>query len=186
MLYDDGAIPSQPNRQKTRKNTEGIATERQRCQRQRESRERNARGRDRRRTVARPARNRTGGLRNQRVIADRPRNQTSSQKDAFFFRANPTFALDHVTVHNPQNRSQRARRRFPGVPVPCRRDPRGAGGCRRCRQHQALVATMVGMMRTTSGNVMQKHEPRRRDTGRRCLTPRIGFIPAAVRRARRR
>ena len=101
VVYDDGgdsiATESAEKRGKYGRHRHG----RQRCQRQRESRERNARiGRDRRRTVARPARNRTGGLRNQRVIADRPRNQTSSQEGRILLQANPTFALDHVTVHN--------------------------------------------------------------------------------------
>ena len=44
-------------------------------------------------------------------------------------------------------------------------------------QHQALVATMVGMMRTTSGNVMHKSTNLADATPVDVLGHRIGFIP---------
>ena len=100
------------------------------------------------------------------------------KKDAFFFKANPTFALNHVTVHNRKTGRD-------VLDVPCRRDPRGAGGCRRCRTasgaggHHGRHDADDQRQRDA-----QKHEPRRRDTGRRAWTPHR-FHSAAVRRARR-
>ena len=109
--------------------------------------------------------------------------RTSSQEGRILLQSEPDIRARPCDGAQPQNRSQRARRRFPGVP--CRRDPRGAGGCRRCRTasgaggHHGRHDADDQRQRDA-----QKHEPRRRDTGRRARTPHR-FHSAAVRRARR-
>ena len=97
------------------------------------------------------------------------------KKDAFFFKANPTFALDHVTVHNRKT----GRDVLDDVSLAFHAGATHAVlvDAEDVEQHQALVATMVGMMRTTSGNVMHKSTNLADATPVDVLGHRIGFIP---------
>ena len=97
------------------------------------------------------------------------------KKDAFFFKANPTFALDHVTVHNRRT----GRDVLDDVSLAFHAGATHAVlvDAEDVEQHQALVATMVGMMRTTSGNVMHKSTNLADATPVDVLGHRIGFIP---------
>ena len=97
------------------------------------------------------------------------------KKDAFFFKANPTFALDHVTVHNRKT----GRNVLDDVSLAFHAGATHAVlvDAEDVEQHQALVATMVGMMRTTSGNVMHKSTNLADATPVDVLGHRIGFIP---------
>ena len=97
------------------------------------------------------------------------------KKDAFFFKANPTFALDHVTVHNRKT----GRDVLDDVSLAFHAGATHAVlvDAEDVEQHQALVATMVGMMRTTSGNVMHKSTNLTDATPVDVLGHRIGFIP---------
>ena len=97
------------------------------------------------------------------------------KKDAFFFKANPTFALNHVTVHNRKT----GRDVLDDVSLAFHAGATHAVlvDAEDVEQHQALVATMVGMMRTTSGNVMHKSTNLADATPVDVLGHRIGFIP---------
>ena len=105
------------------------------------------------------------------------------KKDAFFFKANPTFALDHVTVHNRKT----GRDVLDDVSLAFHAGATHAVlvDAEDVEQHQALGGHHgrhdADDQRQRDA---QKHEPRRRDTGRRAWTPHR-FHSAAVRRARR-
>ena len=89
------------------------------------------------------------------------------KKDAFFFKANPTFALDHVTVTNRKT----GRNILDDLSLSFHAGATHAVlvDAEDREQHQALLATMVGMVRTDRGNVMHKSANRR--TGRNVGTP---------------
>ncbi|WP_432623973.1 ATP-binding cassette domain-containing protein [Bifidobacterium sp.] len=97
------------------------------------------------------------------------------KKDAFFFKANPTFALDHVTVNNRKT----GRNVLDDVSLAFHAGATYAVlvDAEDAEQHQALLATMVGMMRTTSGNVMHKSANIADVEPVDVLGHRIGFIP---------
>lgn len=97
------------------------------------------------------------------------------KKDAFFFKANPTFALDHVTVTNRKT----GRNILDDLSLSFH-----AGATHAVlvdvedrEQHQALLATMVGMVRTDRGNVMHKSANLSDVEPVEMLGHRIGFIP---------
>lgn len=97
------------------------------------------------------------------------------KKDAFFFKANPTFALDHVTVINRKT----GRNILDDLSLSFH-----AGATHAVlvdtedrEQHQALLATMVGMVRTDRGNVMHKSTNLSDVEPVEMLGHRIGFIP---------
>ena len=96
------------------------------------------------------------------------------KKDAFFFKANPTFALDHVTVNDRKT----GRNVLDDVSLAFHAGATYAVlvDADDAEQHQALVATMVGMMRTTSGNVMHKSTNIADVEPLDVLGHRIGFI----------
>mgnify|MGYP000752748990 CR=1 FL=1 len=89
------------------------------------------------------------------------------KKDAFFFKANPTFALDHVTVHNRKT----GRDVLDDVSLAFHAGATHAVlvDAEDVEQHQALVATMVGMMHKST-NLADA-------TPVDVLGHRIGFIP---------
>ena len=180
------AIPSQPNRQKTRKNTEGIATEdsvaSDNANRVNE-------------TLALGATDDEQSLDQHETVQADSATSVSSQidreikhhrkKDAFFFKANPAFALDHVTMHNRKT----GRDVLDDVslafhagarPTRCWWMPKMSNSIRRW-----WPPWSGGMMRTTSGNVMHKSTNLADATPVDVLGHRIGFHSAAVRRARR-
>lgn len=97
------------------------------------------------------------------------------KKDAFFFKANPTFALDHVTVSNRKT----GRNVLDDVSLAFHAGATYAVlvDADDAEQRQALLATMVGMMRTTSGNVMHKSTNIADVEPVDVLGHRIGFIP---------
>lgn len=97
------------------------------------------------------------------------------KKDAFFFKANPTFALDHVTVNDRKT----GRNVLDDVSLAFHAGATYAVlvDADDAEQHQALLATMVGMMRTTSGNVMHKSTNIADVEPVDVLGHRIGFIP---------
>ena len=76
------------------------------------------------------------------------------KKDAFFFKANPTFALNHVTVTNRKT----GRNILDDLSLSFHAGATHAVlvDAEDREQHQALLATMVGMVRTDRGNVMHK------------------------------
>lgn len=97
------------------------------------------------------------------------------KKDEFFFKANPTFALDHVTVTNRKT----GRNILDDLSLSFH-----AGATHEVlvdaedrEQHQALLATMVGMARTDRGNVMHKSVNLSDVEPVEMLGHRIGFIP---------
>lgn len=97
------------------------------------------------------------------------------KKDAFFFKANPTFALDHVTVTNRKT----GRNILDDLSLSFH-----AGATHSVlvdaedrEQHQTLLATMVGMVRTDRGNVMHKSTNLSDVEPVEMLGHRIGFIP---------
>ena len=89
------------------------------------------------------------------------------KKDAFFFKANPTFALNHVTVHNRKT----GRDVLDDVSLAFHAGATHAVlvDAEDVEQHQALVATMVGMMHKST-NLADA-------TPVDVLGHRIGFIP---------
>lgn len=101
--------------------------------------------------------------------------QHHRKKDAFFFKANPTFALDHVTVHDRKT----GRNVLDDVSLAFHAGATYAVlvNADDVEQRQALLATMVGMMRTTSGNVMHKSTNIADVEPIDVLGHRIGFIP---------
>lgn len=97
------------------------------------------------------------------------------KKDAFFFKANPTFALDHVTVTNRKT----GRNILDDLSLSFHAGATHAVlvDAEDREQHQALLATMVGMVRTDRGNVMHKSANLSDVEPVEMLGHRIGFIP---------
>ena len=97
------------------------------------------------------------------------------KKDAFFFKTNPTFALDHVTVTNRKT----GRNILDDLSLSFHAGSTHAVlvDAEDCEQHQALLATMVGMVRTDRGNVMHKSANLSDTEPVEVLGHRIGFIP---------
>ena len=97
------------------------------------------------------------------------------KKDAFFFKANPTFALDHVTVTNRKT----GRNILDDLSLSFHAGATHAVlvNVEDREQHQALLATMVGMVRTDRGNVMHKSANLSDVEPVEVLGHRIGFIP---------
>lgn len=97
------------------------------------------------------------------------------KKDAFFFKANPTFALDHVTVTNRKT----GRNILDDLSLSFHAGATHAVlvDAEDREQHQALLATMVGMVRTDRGNVMHKSANLSDVEPAEMLGHRIGFIP---------
>lgn len=97
------------------------------------------------------------------------------KKDAFFFKANPTFALDHVTVTNRKT----GRNILDDLSLSFHAGATHAVlvDAEDREQHQALLATMVGMVRTDRGNVMHKSTNLSDVEPVEMLGHRIGFIP---------
>ena len=97
------------------------------------------------------------------------------KKDAFFFKANPTFALDHVTVINRKT----GRNILDDLSLSFHAGATHAVlvDAEDREQHQALLATMVGMVRTDRGNVMHKSTNLSDVEPVEMLGHRIGFIP---------
>ena len=97
------------------------------------------------------------------------------KKDAFFFKANPTFALDHVTVTNRKT----GRNILDDLSLSVHAGATHAVlvDAEDREQHQALLATMVGMVRTDRGNVMHKSTNLSDVEPVEMLGHRIGFIP---------
>ena len=97
------------------------------------------------------------------------------KKDAFFFKANPTFALDHVTVTNRKT----GRNILDDLSLSFHAGATHAVlvDAEDREQHQALLATMVGMVRTDRGNVMHKSANLSDVESAEMLGHRIGFIP---------
>ena len=97
------------------------------------------------------------------------------KKDEFFFKANPTFALDHVTVTNRKT----GRNILDDLSLSFHAGATHAVlvDAEDREQHQALLATMVGMVRTDRGNVMHKSANLSDVEPVEMLGHRIGFIP---------
>lgn len=97
------------------------------------------------------------------------------KKDAFFFKANPTFALDHVTVTNRKT----GRNILDDLSLSFHAGATHAVlvDAEDREQHQALLATMVGMVRTDRGNMMYKSTNLSDVEPVEMLGHRIGFIP---------
>lgn len=97
------------------------------------------------------------------------------KKDAFFFKANPTFALEHVTVTNRKT----GRNILDDLSLSFHAGATHAVlvDAEDREQHQALLATMVGMVRTDRGNVMHKSANLSDVEPVEMLGHRIGFIP---------
>lgn len=97
------------------------------------------------------------------------------KKDAFFFKANPTFALDHVTVTNRKT----GRNILDDLSLSFHAGATHAVlvDAEDREQHQTLLATMVGMVRTDRGNVMHKSTNLSDVEPVEMLGHRIGFIP---------
>lgn len=97
------------------------------------------------------------------------------KKDEFFFKANPTFALDHVTVTNRKT----GRNILDDLSLSFHAGSTHAVlvDAEDREQHQALLATMVGMVRTDRGNVMHKSANLSDTEPVEVLGHRIGFIP---------
>lgn len=97
------------------------------------------------------------------------------KKDAFFFKTNPTFALDHVTVTNRKT----GRNILDDLSLSFHAGSTHAVlvDAEDREQHQALLATMVGMVRTDRGNVMHKSANLSDTEPVEVLGHRIGFIP---------
>lgn len=97
------------------------------------------------------------------------------KKDAFFFKTNPTFALDHVTVTNRKT----GRNILDDLSLSFHAGSTHAVlvDAEDREQHQALLATMVGMVRTDRGNVMHKSVNLSDTEPVEVLGHRIGFIP---------
>jgi len=97
------------------------------------------------------------------------------KKDAFFFKANPTFALDHVTVTNRKT----GRNILDDLSLSFHAGATHAVlvDAEDREQHQALLATMVGMVRPDRGNVMHKSANLSDVEPVEMLGHRIGFIP---------
>ena len=97
------------------------------------------------------------------------------KKDEFFFKANPTFALDHVTVTNRKT----GRNILDDLSLSFHAGATHAVlvDAEDREQHQALLATMVGMARTDRGNVMHKSANLSDVEPVEMLGHRIGFIP---------
>lgn len=97
------------------------------------------------------------------------------KKDAFFFKANPTFALNHVTVTNRKT----GRNILDDLSLSFHAGATHAVlvDAEDREQHQALLATMVGMVRTDRGNVMHKSTNLSDVEPVEMLGHRIGFIP---------
>lgn len=97
------------------------------------------------------------------------------KKDAFFFKANPTFALDHVTVTNRKT----GRNILDDLSLSFHAGATHAVlvDAEDREQHQALLATMVGMVRPDRGNVMHKSVNLSDVEPVEMLGHRIGFIP---------
>lgn len=97
------------------------------------------------------------------------------KKDAFFFKANPTFALDHVTVTNRKT----GRNILDDLSLSFHAGATHAVlvDAEDREQHQALLATMVGMVRTDRGNMMHKSTNLSDVEPVEMLGHRIGFIP---------
>ena len=99
----------------------------------------------------------------------------TKKKDAFFFKANPTFALNHVTVTDRKT----GRNLLDDLSLAFH-----AGATHAVlvdeednEQHQTLLATMVGMIRPNSGNVTHKSAKLDELEPVEVLGHRIGFIP---------
>ena len=97
------------------------------------------------------------------------------KKDTFFLKTNPTFALDHVTVNDRKT----GRNVLDNVSLAFQ-----AGATHAilidaddAEQHQALLATMVGMIRPNSGNVMHKSTNIADVEPLDVLGHRLGYIP---------
>lgn len=97
------------------------------------------------------------------------------KKDEFFFKANPTFALDHVTVTNRKT----GRNILDDLSLSFHAGATHAVlvDAEDREQHQALLATMVGMVRPDRGNVMHKSANLSDVEPVEMLGHRIGFIP---------
>lgn len=97
------------------------------------------------------------------------------KKDAFFFKANPTFALEHVTVTNRKT----GRNILDDLSLSFHAGATHAVlvDAEDREQHQTLLATMVGMVRTDRGNVMHKSANLSDVEPVETLGHRIGFIP---------
>ena len=97
------------------------------------------------------------------------------KKDAFFFKANPTFALEHVTVTNRKT----GRNILDDLSLSFHAGATHAVlvDAEDREQHQTLLATMVGMVRTDRGNVMHKSTNLSDVEPVEMLGHRIGFIP---------
>lgn len=106
VVYDDGGDSIATESAENAENTEGIATEDSvASDNANRVNETLALGATDDGTVVDPARNRTGGLRNQRVIADRPRNQTSSQEGRILLQGEPDIRAQPCDGAQPQNRT---------------------------------------------------------------------------------
>ena len=97
------------------------------------------------------------------------------KKDAFFLKSNPTFALNHVTVTHRKT----GRNILDDLSLAFQAGATHAVlvDAEDDEQHQALLATMVGMIRPDRGNVMNKSANLNEVEPLDVLGHRIGFIP---------
>ena len=98
------------------------------------------------------------------------------QEGCVFFKANPTFALDHVTVTNRKT----GRNILDDLSLSFHAGATHAVlvDAEDREQHQALLATMVGMVRTDRGNVMHKSTNLERTSNRsKCWDTASDSIP---------
>ena len=97
------------------------------------------------------------------------------KKDAFFLKSNPTFALNHVTVTHRKT----GRNILDDLSLAFQAGATHAVlvDAEDNQQHQALLATMVGMIRPDRGNVMNKSANLNEVEPLDVLGHRIGFIP---------
>ena len=97
------------------------------------------------------------------------------KKDAFFLKSNPTFALNHVTVTHRKT----GRNILDDLSLAFQAGATHAVlvDAEDNEQHQALLATMVGMIRPDRGNVMNKSANLNEVEPLDVLGHRIGFIP---------
>ncbi|WP_137652904.1 ATP-binding cassette domain-containing protein [Bifidobacterium moukalabense] len=99
----------------------------------------------------------------------------SKKKDTFFLKSNPTFALNRVTVTNRKT----GRNILDDLSLAFQSGATYAVlvDAEDNEQHQALLATMVGMIRPDRGNVMNKSANLNEVEPLDVLGHRIGFIP---------
>lgn len=97
------------------------------------------------------------------------------KKDTFFLKTNPTFALNHVTVNDRRT----GRNVLDDVSLAFQAGATHAVlvDAEDAEQHQALLATMVGMIRPNSGNVMHKSTNIADVEPLDVLGHRLGYIP---------